>query len=224
MLLGIDSDTDVGLGYGLINLEAALAYGRARPQQSPPTFNNGDWEYSSDFLDNITAGALDTLNHYQPFDADYNFIPKSVQSFKCPKDTSLSGNSVYQSAYADYETAYNAYVASATSLWTAGVLDLSPAKGLWGTSPLLMKARLGGEAPTFNVVSANSWISVDEADMQEIKDLMVANGIKVRTTSKLLGAFSVLAESPEQLASVLNGNVKVRHVSPVLKLKPVSGF
>jgi hypothetical protein len=81
----------------------------------------------------------------------------------------------------------------------------------------------GGEGPTFDVVSKHSWISVAEEDMQEIKDLMVSNGIKVKVTSETLGAFSVLADSPEQLASVVNGNFKIRHVTPVQRLFPDRG-
>ncbi len=214
-----DADTDVGLGYGVINLQAALEYGQARPQKAPPSLVEGDWEYSGPFLSNIAAGALNTLNVYQPFNGSNTFTPKSVQSFKCPKDTALySSNVVYQGAYDKYETSYNTYVASAPSLWTAGVLDLSPPKGLWGTSTT-RDISVDGSGPTFNVTSNRSWIAVAEADMQEIKDLMLANGIKICTTSKLLGAFSVLAESPEQLAAVVNGNTKIRSVLPVMKLK-----
>ena len=214
-----DPDTELGLGYGLINLAAALAYGQARTYKYPPTFEIGDWEYSETFLTSIADGAMDTLNVYQPFDVDYNFVPKSVQSFKCPKDIDLSANSVYQDAYADYEVLYDEYVALAPSLWSGAVLDLSPAKGLWGTNPLRMMNSLeGGDGPTFKVVSNRSWISVSKQDMQEIKDLMISNGIKVKVTSATLGAFSVLADSPEQLASVVNGNFKIRHVTPVQRL------
>jgi len=216
-----DADTDVGLGYGLVNLQAALEYGQARPQKAPPSLAVGNWEYSAGFLSNIAAGALDTLNVYQPFNGSNTFTPKSVQSFKCPKDTALyASNVVYQGAYDAYETAYNAYVASAPSLWTAGVLDLSPPKGLWGTSTT-RDVSVDGSGPTFTVLSNRSWISVAAEDMKEIKDLMIANGIKVCTTSELLGAFSVVAESPEQLAAVVNGNAKIRHVNPVMKLTPL---
>ena len=81
-----------------------------------------------------------------------------------------------------------------------------------------MSALEGGDGPTFKVVSNRSWISVAKQDMQEIKDLMISNGIKVKVTSETLGAFSVLADSPEQLASVVNGNFKIRHVIPVQRL------
>jgi hypothetical protein len=211
-----DADTDLGLGYGLVNLGAALAYGQARPQKPPPSFVKGTtWTYGSAFLASIAAGALDTLNVYQPFRGGNNFTPKSVQSFKCPKDASLSANTAYQTAYAAYETAYNAYVASASQLWTAGVLDLSPPKGLWGTSST---RDISIDGPIFSVTSNRSWIAVSDEDVQEIKDLMIANGIKVCVTSKSLGAFSVLAESPEQLAAVVNGNSKILNVMPVVKL------
>jgi hypothetical protein len=219
-----DADTDNGLGYGLINLQAALAYGLARPRQFPPSLEVGDWEYSAGFQANIVAGSSNTLSSFQPFTqfevSSNTFSPKSVQSFKCPKDTAIYGSNVaYQEAYDAYSNLYDTYVASASNLWTAGVLDLSPAKGLWGTS-----ATRAFGAREFAVTSARSWISVDAADMQEIKDLMIANGIKVGITSTLLGAFSVVAESPEQLSAIVNGNTKIRHVSPVQKLKPTSGF
>ena len=216
-----DADTDVGLGYGLVNLEAALAYGLARPQKMPPSLEVGDWEYSAGFQANIVAGSSNTLSPFQPFTqfevASNTFSPKSVQSFKCPQDTPIYGSNVaYQEAYDAYSNLYDTYVASASNLWTAGVLDLSPAKGDWGSSAI---RDIG--AREFKVTSARSWISVDAPDVQEIKDLMIANGVKVGITSKLLGAFSVTAESPEQLSAIVNGNTKIRHVTPVLKLKPV---
>jgi hypothetical protein len=52
---------------------------------------------------------------------------------------------------------------------------------------------------------------------------MISNGIKVKVTSETLGAFSVLADSPEQLSSVVNGNFKIRHVTPVQRLVPDRG-
>jgi hypothetical protein len=121
---------------------------------------------------------------------------------------------VYTTAYNNYTTAYDTYVARAPSLWTAGVLDLSPVRGLWGSS-----ATRSFEAPTFDVVSTHSWISTSLDDMQEIKDLMVANGIKVCVTSNLLGAISVKAESIEQLTAVVNGNAKIHGVFPVTTIQ-----
>jgi hypothetical protein len=218
--------SNVGLGHGLINLEAALAYGQARPRKSPPTFAKSGWSYSAGFLSNIAGGALNTLNVYQPFNGSNTFTPKSVQSFKCPKDTTTyASNVAYQTAYDAYETSYNAYVASASNLWSGSVLDLSPVPGLWLPNIIGVKdINIDGSGPTFDVKSNKSWISVADEDMQEIKDLMVANGIKVRTTSKLLGAFSVVAESPEQLAAVVNGQSKIRDVKPVMKLRVAFGI
>ena len=206
------ADSNVGLGYGVINLEAALAYGQARPNSLPPTFANGTFVYSAGFQSNITAGSSNTLSPYQPFVSNV-FTPKSVQSFQCPQDVELYGSNVaYTTKYDTYSNLYDTYVASASNLWTAGVLDLSPAKGLWGTS---IYRDIVLEGPTFEVVSNKSWISVDAVDMQEIKDLMIANGIKVKTTSTLMGAFSVEAESIEQLFAVIDGNTKIRNIMPV---------
>jgi len=213
------ANTNIGLGYGLINLEAALAYGQARTHFLPPKLTIGNWVYSAGFQANVLAGASNTLSPFQPFTqfgvASNTFSPKSVQSFKCPRDDEIyTSNTVYTTAYNNYTTAYDTYVARAPSLWTAGVLDLSPVRGLWGSS-----ATRSFEAPTFDVVSTHSWISTSLDDMQEIKDLMVANGIKVCVTSNLLGAISVKAESIEQLTAVVNGNAKIHGVFPVTTIQ-----
>ena len=170
-----------GTGYGLINTEAALAYGQARPQGKPPQLPIANW------------------------------YPKSVQSSKCPRDT--SGNTEYQTQYAAYEILYNAYVASATSLWTGAVLDVSPPKGLFGTSAT-RDLNLDGQV----VKSKKSWICVDAENMQTVKDLMVSNGIKVGYTSSSLGAFSVDADSIEQLSAVVQQSFAIRSVVPVKQL------
>jgi hypothetical protein len=214
-----NSNTYNGLGYGLINLEAALAYGQARTHFLPPKLTAGNWLYSAGFQANVLAGASNTLSPFQPFTqfgvASNTFSPKSVQSFQCPRDDEIyTSNTAYTTAYNSYTTAYNTYVGRAASLWTAGVLDLSPARGLWGSS-----ATRSFEAPTFDVVSTRSWISTSPEDLQEIKDLMVANGIKVCVTSNLLGAFSVDAESIEQLSAVVNGNTKIHGVFPVMTVQ-----
>ena len=219
-----NSNTYNGLGYGLINLEAALTYGQARTHFLPPKLTAGNWEYSAGFQANVLAGASNTLSPFQPFTqfgvASNTFSPKSVQSFKAPRDDEIyTSNTAYTTAYNNYTTAYNTYVGRAPSLWTAGVLDLSPARGLWGSS-----ATRSFEAPTFDVVSTRSWISTSPEDLQEIKDLMVANGIKVCVTSNLLGAFSVDAESIEQLSAVVNGNTKIHAVFPVMTLQIHDNF
>jgi hypothetical protein len=219
-----NANTYNGLGYGLINLEAALAYGQARTHFLPPKLTIGNWVYSEGFQANVLAGASNTLSPFQPFTqfgvASNTFSPKSVQSFKCPRDDEIyTSNTAYTTAYNSYETAYNTYTGRAASLWTAGVLDLSPARGLWGSSAIR-----SFEAPTFDVVSTRSWISTSPEDLQEIKDLMVANGIKVCVTSNLLGAFSVDAESIEQLSAVVNGNSKIHGVFPVRQLKVVEAW
>jgi hypothetical protein len=211
----LSANTSNGLGYGLINLEAALAYGTARTHKLPPKLTIGNWVYSEGFQANVLAGASNTLSPFQPFTqfgvASNTFSPKSVQSFKCPRDDEIyTSNTAYTTAYNNYTTAYNTYTGQKPSLWTAGVLDLSPARGLWGSSAIR-----SFEAPTFDVVSTRSWISTSPEDLQEIKDLMVANGIKVCVTSNLLGAFSVDAESIEQLSAVVNGNSKIHGVFPV---------
>jgi hypothetical protein len=219
-----NSNTYNGLGYGLINLEAALAYGQARTHFLPPKLTAGNWLYSEGFQANVLAGASNTLSPFQPFTqfgvASNTFSPKSVQSFQCPRDDEIyTSNAAYTTAYNSYTTAYNTYVGRAASLWSAGVLDLSPVRGLWGSS-----ATRSFEAPTFDVVSTRSWISTSPEDLQEIKDLMVANGIKVCVTSNLLGAFSVDAESIEQLSAVVNGNSKIHGVFPVRQLKVVEAW
>ncbi len=217
-------NTNNGLGYGVINLEAALVYGQARTHFLPPKLTAGSWLYSEGFQANVLAGASNTLSPFQPFTqfgvASNTFSPKSVQSFKCPRDDALydsaspSYSATYKSAYDTYTTAYNTYVARAPSLWTAGVLDLSPVRGLWGSS-----ATRSFEEPTFDVVSTRSWISTSPEDLEEVKDLMIANGIKVCVTSNLLGAFSVMAESIEQLTAVVNGNTKIHGVFPVMTVQ-----
>ena len=214
----LSANTSNGLGYGLINLEAALAYGQARTHKLPPKLTIGNWVYSEGFQANVLAGNSNTLSPFQPFTqfgvASNTFSPKSVQSFKCPRDDEIyTSNTVYTTAYNSYETAYNTYVAQKPALWSGRVLDLSPARGLWGSSAIR-----SFEAPTFDVVSTRSWISTSPEDLQEIKDLMVANGIKVCVTSNLLGAFSVDAESIEQLSAVVNGNSKIHGVFPVMTI------
>ena len=77
---------------------------------------------------------------------------------------------------------------------------------------------------SFDVKNAKSWICCAEADMEELKNLMTTNGIKVGYTSKVLGAFSVTAESIDQLKAVVNGNSLIRDVKPVQKLKLVTGI
>jgi hypothetical protein len=219
-----DANTYNGYGYGLINLEAALAYGQARTHQLPPKLTAGSWLYSEGFQANVLAGNSNTLSPFQPFTqfgvSSNTFSPKSVQSFKCPRDDALydsaspSYSATYKSAYDTYTTAYNTYVAYKPSLWTGKVLDLSPVRGLWGSS-----ATRSFEEPTFEVVSTRSWISTSLEDLQEISDLMVANGIKVCVTSQLLGAISVEAESIEQLSAVVNGNTKIHGVFPVMTVQ-----
>jgi hypothetical protein len=176
-----------GAGYGLINLEAALAYGQARPNTMPPSFKAGNWS------------------------------PKSVQSAKFVADP--AGDAEYQAAYAEYEAAYADYVASAPSAWSGAVLDESPAPGLFGSSGRAMNVD-----GTFDIKKARSWICCAEADMEELKNLMTTNGIKVGYTSKSLGAFSVTADSVDQLKAVVNGNTLIRDVKPCQKLKIEPGW
>jgi hypothetical protein len=176
-----------GAGYGLINAAAALAYGQARPNTMPPSFEAGNW------------------------------FPKSVQSQKFVADP--AGDAEYQAAYADYEAAYDEYVASAPSAWSGAVLDESPEPGLFGSSGRAMNVD-----GTFDIKKAKSWICCAEADMEELKNLMTTNGIKVGYTSKSLGAFSVTADSVDQLKAVVNGNTLIRDVKPSQKLKIVSGW
>jgi hypothetical protein len=178
-----------GAGYGFINLEAALAYGQARPQFKPPSFEAGEW------------------------------FPKSVQSEKFEADPAMSGDAEYQAAYAEYETAYTEYVASADLLWSGAVLDPSPEPGLFGSSGRAMNVD-----GSFDIKKARSWICCAEADMEELKNLMTTNGIKVGYTSKTLGAFSVIADSVDQLKAVVQGNTLIRDIKPVQKLKVVSGL
>ncbi len=119
----------------------------------------------------------------------------------------------------EYQAAYDEYVASAPSAWTGAVLDPSPERGLFGTSGRAMNVD-----GSFDVKTAKSWICCAEADMEELKNLMTTNGIKVGYTSKTLGAFSVKADSVDQLKAVVNGNELIRDVKPSLRLKIVSGW
>jgi len=182
-----------GAGYGLINLAAALAYGQARPSVPPPSFEAGNW------------------------------FPKSVQSAKFVADP--SGNEEYQAAYAEYETAYNAYVASSPTvdvsgnrvLWSGAVLDESPVG-----PPSFDGFRAMNVDGSFDVKKAKSWIFCAQADMEELKNLMTTNGIKVGYTSKALSAFVVTADSVDQLKAVVNGNEHIRNIQPSLRLKVVN--
>lgn len=138
------------------------------------------------------------------------WYPKSVQSAKAVFDP--SGNSDYEAAYNAYAIKWDAYSSASgvTQLWSGSVLDPSPEKGQFGSSGRDMNVD-----GSFNVESVHSWICCEEQNMEELKNLMTTNGINVEYTSSALGAFSVTAESVEQLATVVHDNTLIRDIKPI---------